>query len=100
PVPVSDASSVQWPTVTVTPDGTVLVAWVSFGLSRIMLDRSTDGGDTWGVDKTVVSLSGIPQNINGGILIFPYPAMEADITGGPYSGTTYILYSGFAGDGS
>ncbi len=100
PVPVSDAFSVQWPTVTVTPDGTVLVAWVSFGLSRIMLDRSTDGGDTWGSDKTVVSLSGIPQNINGGILIFPYPAMEADVTGGPYNGTTYILYSGFAADGS
>ncbi len=100
PVPVSDGVSVQWPTVTVIPDGTVLVAWVSFALSRIMLDRSTDGGDTWGTDQTVVQLSGIPQNINGGILIFPYPAMEADITGGPYHGTTYILYSGFASDGS
>lgn len=99
PVAVSDNFSVQWPTVSVTPDGTVLVAWVNFGQSRISLDRSTDGGDTWGVDKTVASLSGIPGSINGGIQIFPYPAMETDVTGGPYNGTTYILYTPFAGDG-
>lgn len=100
PTAVSDGTGVQWPTVTVTPDGTVLVAWVNFTQSRIDLDRSTDGGDTWGVDKTVVNLNGIPQNINGGITIFPYPAMEADITGGPYNNTVYILYSGFAADGN
>ncbi len=99
PVPVSDGTGVQWPTVTIAPDGTVLVSWVNFAQARLMLDRSTDGGDTWGVDKVITQLSAIPGTINGGILVFPYPAMECDISGGPFNGRTYLLYSGFAADG-
>lgn len=100
PVQVSDISSVQWPTVTVGPDGTVYVAWVSFATNRIMMDRSSDGGGSWGSDLMVSPLSFLSGNINGGITTFAFPAMEADISGGVFNGTLYVVYSNLAADGN
>jgi hypothetical protein len=100
PVQVSDFSSVQWPAVTVGPDGTVFVAWISFATSRIAIDRSFDGGATWGADLTVTPLSFTSGNINGGITTFAYPAMEADISGGVFNGMLYVVYSNRAADGN
>ena len=100
PVQVSDFSSVQWPTVTVGPDGTVYVAWVSFSGGRIALDRSFDGGASWGADLTVTPLSFTSGTINGGITTFAYPAMEADISGGAFNGMLYVVYSNLTADGN
>ena len=99
PVQVSDVPSVQWPTVTVGPDGTVYVAWISFAYGLIMFDRSFDGGVTWGADMFVSPVGITSATINGGITVFAYPAMEADISGGLYNGRIYILYSNRAADG-
>jgi hypothetical protein len=91
PIHVSDQGNVQWPTVTVTPDGTVFCAWVAFNDATIKYDKSTDGGDTWGVDQTLTPVGITSAVINGGITTFAFPAMDADITGGPYNGNLYIL---------
>ncbi|TFH60380.1 MAG: hypothetical protein E4G91_08495 [Candidatus Zixiibacteriota bacterium] len=98
PVQVSDISSVQWPTVTVGPDGTVFVAWISFASSRIVIDRSFNGGANWGTDLTVTPLSFISGTLNGGIMTFAYPAMEADISGGVFNGMLYVVYTDLATD--
>jgi hypothetical protein len=100
PTGVSDSPIVQWPTVTVGPDGTVFIAWISFATSCIAIDRSFDGGDSWGTDLTVTPLSFISGDIKGGITTFAYPAMEADISGGVFNGMLYVVYSDLAADGN
>jgi len=99
PVRVSDVSSVQWPTVTVGPDGTVYVAWVSFSGSRIALDRSFNGGQL-GTDVAVSPLGFTSGTVNGGIMTFAFPAMEADISGGVFNGMLYVVYANRAADGN
>ncbi len=99
PVQVSDFPSVQWPSVAIGPDGTVYVAWISFYFGRIMIDRSYDGGSSFNIDGTVTSIGLTNNVINGGILVFAYPAMDIDISGGVYSGNVYIAYSDYAADG-
>jgi hypothetical protein len=99
PTRVSDSPTVQWPTVTVGPDGAVFIAWISFATSRIVMDRSFDGGANWGVDQMVTPLSFTSGTIDGGILTFAYPAMEADISEGVFSGMLYVVYSDLAADG-
>ncbi|GEM_PF-4624592 len=100
PTMVSDHSSVQWATVTIGPDGTVFVAWISFWGSAIMIDRSFDGGVNWGTDMTVTPLMFTSGGINGGILTFAYPAMEADISGGVFNGWLHVVYEEEAEDGN
>lgn len=98
PVNVSDASgSYQWPVPAVGSSGEVYVAWC--GPSSILFDRSTNGGTTWGTDRTVQSYSSQSRNVKGSILTFSYPAMDVDITGGPYNGYLYIAYMDNGPDG-
>jgi hypothetical protein len=98
PVFVSDATSVQWPTVTIGPDGTVYVAWFSYAYNGILIDKSTNGGVGFGTDHLVQSTEFYPSNIDGGIQTFAFPAMEADITGGSYNGNIYIIFEDLAAD--
>jgi hypothetical protein len=92
PVNVSDNTGVQWPVPVVGPNSDVYIAWVDYNYPRISFDKSTNGGVSFGTDKGVQNLNGTDNNINGGILVFPFPAMDADITGGPYNGYIYIAY--------
>ncbi len=93
PVVVGDAPGVQWPVPCVGKDGTYYIGWVHFNPPSIKLDRSTDGGVTWGPDITVVSLNiNNPHKVDGYIDAFSFPAMDADITDGAYSGNMYIAY--------
>lgn len=71
------------------PDGDILVTW-SFD-DKIWLDRSSDGGKTWGQDKVIVDQPGgwsfdIPQigRCNG------MPILDYDRSNGPHSGTIYM----------
>ena len=89
---VSDSGGVQWPTPVVGADGTLYVAWVDYYADAIKLDRSTDGGQSFGSDLTVTSLYTAQTEINGGITVFGFPAMDADIGGGPYDGNLYLAY--------
>lgn len=87
---VSDASSTQWPVPVVGPEGEVYVAWDSYSSPyRIKLDRSFDGGVTFGTDINVRNVSASPGgSINGGITVYPYPAMDVDME----TGTLYMAY--------
>ena len=100
PRPVSDVGSVQWPTPAVGNDGRVVIAWTSFARSAIMCDISTDQGVTWGTDRLVANTTFSSGNINGGILVFAFPALTSDITDGPYDGRFYCAFSDRASDGS
>lgn len=92
PVQVSDYSSVQWPVPAVGPNGEVYIAWFDYNWPRISIDKSTNGGVAFGPDIGVQNVNGYSDEINGGILVFPFPAMDVDITGGPYNGYVYIAY--------
>ncbi len=94
PLAISDGSgSRQWPTPAVGPDGTVYVAWCHLGSPlSIRIDRSTDGGATWGTDRTVQAVSFGSGSIQPGIQVFSFPALDVDISSGPYRGRLYCAY--------
>lgn len=92
PVTVSDSYGVQWPVPCVGPNSEVYVAWVHYSPGSIRFDRSIDGGQTFGSDITVQNASFISGYLNGGIMVFSFPAMDVDITGGPYNGNIYVAY--------
>jgi len=98
---VSDGGgSVQWPVPVVRNDGAVVVAWFSYGLSAIRYDISTDEGQTWGTDRTLATTTFFPSQLNGGVGVFPFPALASDITGGPYDGRLYCSFVDLAADGN
>jgi hypothetical protein len=91
PVVVSDQGSVQWAVPVVGAGGIVYVGWVSY-TDNIKLDRSYDGGVTWGTDVNVTSVYTASTYLNGDIWVFSFPAMDADISGGPNHGNLYMAY--------
>ncbi|OPX18537.1 hypothetical protein BXT86_00665 [candidate division WOR-3 bacterium 4484_100] len=95
PVTVSDVGSVQWPVTAVGPNSEVYVAWVQYSGS-IEFDRSTDGGQTFSSDITLQPVSFVSGYINGSILVFSFPAMDVDITGGPNNGSIYVAYMDYS----
>lgn len=93
PVTVSEGHSIQWPTVTTGMDGEVIVAWYSAFPHGIYSDISYDEGVTFGADVEVVPLNTWSTQINGGIMVFPFPAMASDVNlTSPYLGNIYIAY--------
>ncbi len=76
----------------VGPNGEVYTSWS--GPLGIMLDKSTNGGVTWGTDIFVTSQPGgwdfaVPgiYRCNG------MPVTACDISNSPYRGTVYIMWS-------
>lgn len=93
PIWVSDAEGVQWPVPAVGTNGEVYVAWFQYFPTGIFFDKSLDQGMTFGADRRIVTASTFPGNINGGILVFPFPAMTCDIApASPFNGNVYIAY--------
>lgn len=93
PVQVSDQSGVQWPTPAVGPSGELYVAWCAYYPTQIRYAISTDGGVSFGSERVLTNTDFDPGDyINGGILVFPYPAMDVDITGGADNGNIYVAY--------
>jgi len=98
PIQISDTQgNVQWPVPAVGTNGEVYVAWC--GSSSIRFDRSTDGGITFGNDRTVQTYASMNRYVKGTILTFSYPSMDVDITNGPYRGNIYIAYMDNGSDG-
>jgi len=93
PVIVSDNTGVQWPVPVIGPQSEVYVAWVHYSPGSIRLDRSTDGGQTFGSDIVVQNVTFVQGNLNGNLTTFSFPAMDADITQGPYHGNLYIAFT-------
>ena len=59
------------PNIAVAPDGTVYVIWLEFDVTlggqtagNLMLDRSFDGGATFGADNLVAPILTIPNNLS------------------------------------
>ncbi len=91
PIQISDTQgNLQWPVPAVGPNGEVYVAWCTY--NSIKFDRSTNGGLSFGTDKTVQSIASMNRYVKGTIMTFSYPAMDVDITNGPYRGYIYIAY--------
>lgn len=92
PRQVSGGGSVQWPVPAIGATGQVYVGWVDFTAAALKFDRSTDGGVTFGADRTITNLLVTNEPLNGAIDVLAYPAMMADITNGPRRGTIYVAY--------
>jgi hypothetical protein len=93
PVAVSDGRFIQWPTVTTGMSGEVIVAWYSGFPLGIYTDISYDQGVTFGVDSLVVPINTGSTEINGGITVFPYPALASDMMlSSPYLGNIYMVF--------
>ena len=96
PVSVSDVPNAQWSVPCVGSNSEVYVAWYQYSQNDIRLDRSTDGGQTFGGDIIIQQLYFGDSLINGGISVFAFPAMDVDITDGPYDGYIYVAYLEFS----
>jgi hypothetical protein len=94
PVVVSDDEGVQWSVPAVGVSGEVFVAWFQYYPTRgILMDVSFDQGMTFGDDRVVTETSASSCEINGGIQVFPYPALTCDvISSSPYTGNLYLAF--------
>jgi hypothetical protein len=94
---INDTSSTIGVNVSVGPDGTVYASWLDYSQSRIMVDKSTDGGKTWGTDHVVhtmvMNTSGffilLPPTPHRGIVAFPFT--KAALVGA-HAGRLYETY--------
>jgi len=73
-------------TLAVGPDGTVYVAWSDS--TGILIDRSSDGGVTWGRDVLVARTPDIVFKVAGVARTNGYPAMALD----PRSGQLFVAW--------
>ena len=100
PVNVTDqGGSYQWPTATVGPGSVLYCAWADLSRGRISFDISRDGGVTFGTDRVLSNVQDPYTTLKGGIDVFSFAALEADITGGPYRGNVYAAYMDVGTDG-
>lgn len=88
---VDGDNTLEGATPAVLNDGTVVVSWAGHG--NIYMDRSMDGGKTFGTDQIIAAQEGswdIPvehiMRANG------MPFLVADNSGGKYNGNLYLLY--------
>jgi len=96
PAAVSDGRYIQWPTVTTGMNGEVIVAWYSGFPLGIYTDISYDQGMTFGTDSLVVPINTGSTEINGNILVFPFPALASDVKlTSPYLGNIYMVFMDF-----
>jgi len=96
---VYDAGQMSIPIV--TSNGNVHVFWLGSaidsgyecsGVITIKHSISTDGGQTFSYEDTVLSVSGYTY-ANGSINTYSMPVGDADITGGPFDGNLYIAFT-------
>jgi len=100
PVKVSDVggncidsdSTVEGAVPAVGPNGEVYLSWA--GPLGIMFDKSTDGGQTFNVDKYVTSQpGGWDFNVSGIYRCNGMPVTACDVGNSPHRGTIYIQWS-------
>ncbi len=90
--PVSlESGSVQWPNPAVGANGEVYIAWTNFSYG-LRFARSLDGGVTFTTPVTVDPSADFMENINGGILVFSFPALDVDLSAGPHRGRIHLAY--------
>lgn len=82
--PKDSVGAVEGTDVAVGPDGTVYVVWSDS--TGILLDRSTDGGRTFGADTRVARTADIVFGVAGVARANGYPSIEAD----PRTGRLFV----------
>ncbi len=98
PFNISDVNGgLQFPVPAVGPAGQVYVAWVTN--SQILIDRSTNGGASFGTDRTVQNVASMLRYVKGTISTFSFPALDVDISGGPSNGYLYCAFMDNGTDG-
>jgi BNR repeat protein len=110
PVKINDGTSsserVIFAFPAVDPHGTVHVLWHDYGQQKIFIDKSSDGGVTWGKDVAVASTNigfGVYITCNGvvstkcagGRFVTPAPQMAIDA-----SGNIYVVFARNAAKGN
>jgi len=83
----------------VGPNGEIYVAW--YHNNRIEVDRSTNGGISWGNDVVVSNISGLPSPLPGaGFRVNSFPTIAVDRSGGQGNGYVYVAWADAQGIGS
>jgi hypothetical protein len=63
----------------VASNGTLYVAWANYNVPRILLDKSTDHGSTWGSDQVVANITPIPSPLpNVSFRVNSFPTLGVD----------------------
>ena len=95
---INDTGATIGVNAAVAPDGTVYATWEDWNAKKLIVDRSTDGGATWGTDHTLhnfrlpTQLFAIPippQNVRG---VGPMPFTAVAPAGTPNAGRLYVSY--------
>jgi hypothetical protein len=71
----------------VAPNGTVYVLWHDYARRKIYIDKSINGGGTWGTDVAVATTNigfAVDIGCNGGRSMTPAPQMAIDSAGNIY----------------
>jgi hypothetical protein len=94
PVVVSDDEGVQWSVPTVGLSGELFVAWFQYYPTQgILMDVSFDQGMTFGDDEVITETYATSGLINGGITVFPFPALASDVYPlSPFAGNLYLAF--------
>jgi hypothetical protein len=91
-----DGTNTTSPYPTVAADGTLYVAWLDVSRQQLRIDRSTDGGQTWGADRTIHQLA--VSGAAAATIASPAagarnaPFCDVDRSTGPRSGAIYCTY--------
>ncbi len=96
PTSVSDTPLNQCSVPAIGPNGEVYVAWQDFFTDRIVIDKSTDGGMTFGPDRTVAGIVPIADPLGGfgwGFRTNSCPTIAVDTSAGPRRGTVYVAWA-------
>jgi hypothetical protein len=80
------------------PDGSVYTVWLDWAARKIIADKSSNGGATWGTDHTVTNMRinttsffvCIPPQPDRCVVPMPFSAV--DNSGGAHNGRLYVTY--------
>ena len=96
PLTISDTQNNQGSIPAVGPNGEVYVVWEDFNVDRLHIDKSTDGGISFGTDVTVSSIIPIPDPLPGfSFRTNSFPTLAVDTTNGACRGNVYVAWADF-----
>lgn len=95
---INDAGGTIGNNVAVCPDGSIYAFWLDWAARKLFVDRSTNGGATWGTDHLVTNYRinttpffiSIPPQPQRGVL--PMPFSTCAPAGGVHPGRLYVSY--------
>jgi hypothetical protein len=94
PIQISGNANEQGTSTAVGPAGVIYVAWMNWTSNSIMINRSTDGGNAFGTDQTVASVSRVDSLISPKhIVANSNPSTAVDNSGGIYNGCVYVVWA-------